>query len=120
MSVLSRRKEIESHLDSLKITRYPEDSMIVITEIAPPREKEKVTQQEKPVEKVQKIEAPVKTKSDTTVFKAPVTEKKLAGYSFKAADPHMVVLVLDKVDVVYVIAGFWATIKRNFIISHWK
>ena len=36
------------------------------------------------------------------IFSAPVTEKKALGFTFNAAEPQKVVLLLDKVDVVYV------------------
>jgi len=103
MDVLSRRKEIEAHLDTLKVTRYPEDSFVVIAETAPVREKEKVAPREKPlVTEVKPIE-PIKPKTDTAALKAPVLEvKKATGYYFDPKEPHMVVLVLDKVDVVYI------------------
>jgi outer membrane protein assembly factor BamD (BamD/ComL family) len=103
MDVLSRRKEIEAHLDTLKVTRYPEDSFVVIAETAPVREKEKVAMREKPVVTEAKPIEPIKPKTDTAALKAPVmAEKKSTGYSFDPKEPHMVVLVLDKVDVVYV------------------
>jgi hypothetical protein len=163
MSVLSRRKEIEAHLDSLQITRYPEDSFVVINEPPPaqekvtPREKpvmnvpvpvkpletktdtssfkkpvreieprpdslpitkhpedsivvtkapppvqEKITPLEKPVLKVTVPAKPMEKKTDTSSFKKPVIETKSAGYIFRPAEPQMVVLVLDKVDIVYV------------------
>jgi outer membrane protein assembly factor BamD (BamD/ComL family) len=103
MDVVSRRKEIEAHLDTLKITRYPEDSFVVIAETVPVREKEKVTPREKQVVTAPKPVEPIKAKTDTTALKAPVvTEKKSTGYVFNPKEPHMVVLVLDKVDVVYV------------------
>jgi hypothetical protein len=60
-----------------------------------------------------KVETAIKTKTDTASLKAPVTEKKSAGYSFKASDAHMVVLVLDKVDVVYVNEARMALIRYN-------
>lgn len=103
MDVLSRRKEIEAHLDTLKVTRYPEDSFVVIAETAPVREKEKVAPREKPlVTEVKPIE-PIKPKTDTAALKAPVlAEKKAKGYFFDPKEQHMVVLVLDKVDVVYI------------------
>jgi outer membrane protein assembly factor BamD (BamD/ComL family) len=113
MSVLSRRSEIEAHLDSLNITRYPEDSFVVITETAPVREKEKIAPREKEAPPAPKVETAIQPKTDTTSLKAPVTEKKSSGYSFKASDAHMVVLVLDKVDVVYVNEARMALIRYN-------
>jgi tetratricopeptide (TPR) repeat protein len=113
MSVLSKRKEIEAHLDSLKITRYPEDSFVVIEETAPIREKEKITPRQKEAPPAPKAETAIKTKTDTTALKVPVIVKKSAGYSFNAADAHMVVLVLDKVDVVYVNEAKMALIRYN-------
>jgi outer membrane protein assembly factor BamD (BamD/ComL family) len=113
MSVLSRRKEIEAHLDSLKVTRYPEDSFVVIEETVPIREKEKIAPREKEAPPAPKAETVIKIKTDTAALKAPVTVKKSAGYTFKAADEHMVVLVLDKVDVVYVNEARMALIRYN-------
>ena len=76
---------------------------MVIAETAPVREKEKVAPREKPlVTEVKPIE-PIKPKTDTAALKAPVlAEKKAKGYFFDPKEQHMVVLVLDKVDVVYI------------------
>lgn len=113
MSVLSRRKEIEAHLDSLKVTRYPEDSFVVIEETAPRREKEKIVPREKEAPPAPKAETAIKVKTDTAAMKAPVIVKKSAGYSFNASEAHMVLLVLDKVDVVYVNEARMALIRYN-------
>jgi hypothetical protein len=45
---------------------------------------------------------PAITKADTTRMKAPVAEKKVEGYTYRAASPYQVMLLLDKVDIVYV------------------
>jgi tetratricopeptide (TPR) repeat protein len=113
MSVLSRRKEIEAHLDSLNVTRYPEDSFVVINETVPQREKETIAPKVKEVPTAPKAETVIKPKADTTSLKAPVIEKKSLGYTFTPTEAHMVVLVLDKVDVVYVNEARMALIRYN-------
>jgi tetratricopeptide (TPR) repeat protein len=102
LTVLSRRAEIENYLDTLQVTRMKEDSVYEVEDLFVRKEQEKITREEKPVVKATEPVKPIEKKVDSTVFKAPVTEKKASGYSFNAAEPQKVVLILDKVDVVYV------------------
>jgi len=45
---------------------------------------------------------PLSAKVDSSSFKIPVIEKKADGYSFVPTDQYLVVLLLEKVDVVYI------------------
>lgn len=117
MDVVSRREEIESYLNNLQVARVPEDSIIRITEPvatvpAPPaqpepqrpREKETVAPRTREAAPPVSSTGPPKTvKADTASLKVPVqapAPKK--GYQFDPKTAHGVLLVLDKVDPVYV------------------
>jgi tetratricopeptide (TPR) repeat protein len=105
IDVVSRRNEIESYLRNLDVQRIPEDSIVLVQETIKPRETEKVQPREKKPETAPVLtqQQPIATKKDSSVFKAPkVPEETRMGYQFKPAAAHYVVLVLDKVDVVYV------------------
>ncbi len=91
LSVISRRKEIEDYLTSLQVTRA-EETKIIIPE-------------DKPVTKTQPVTAPV------VVAKVPVSPvvtpaappTPIAGnYNLNPTALHLVVMILDKVDGVYV------------------
>jgi hypothetical protein len=103
VDVVSRRNEIEEYLSKLEIQRAKEDSIVITEEPPKPKEKETIVQEikTKPQEPPAKL-APVTAKVDTTQFKRPNIETVKAGFGFKPADQHLVALVLDKVDVVYV------------------
>ncbi len=102
LNVLSRRAEIEQYLDSLQVTRMKEDSLYEVEDLFVRKEQQKITREEKPIAKAAEPVKPIEAKVDTTRFKAPVIEKKVFGYAFNASEPQKVVLILDKVDVVYV------------------
>jgi tetratricopeptide (TPR) repeat protein len=131
IEVLGRRTEIENYLTNLDITRADEEKIIVdlgtekaeakkptaavvtpqkVKAVDPglkapevPKEKESVGKT--PV-KAGEVKAdtrqPLSAKIDSSTFKVPIMEKKAEGYSFVPADQYIVVLLLDKVDVVYV------------------
>jgi hypothetical protein len=131
IEVLGRRTEIENYLTNLDITRAEEEKIVadLSTEKAevktptaavvapkkvqavdpglkaPELAKEKESVAKTPV-KAGDVKAdtrqPLSAKIDSSAFKAPTIEKKVDGYSFVPADQYMVVLLLDKVDVVYV------------------
>ncbi|MGN6435955.1 MAG: hypothetical protein ACTHMM_05450 [Agriterribacter sp.] len=121
--VLKRRDEIEKYLTDLEITRASEDSVLVPKDepkkevpepVAPPV----VVEEEKPKEGVQaQVTTGNKPKAtdvvtgkqppitrpaiDSSKFARP-TPKPQGGYSYNASDMHYVVIVLNKVDIVYV------------------
>ena len=103
IEVLQRRNEIENYLTNLQVTRTPEDSVVALDETVKPKPKEQVTQTVvKPGEVKVDNRKPITVRADTATFKVPVMEKKAEGYVFKPTDQHLVVLLLNKVDVVYV------------------
>jgi len=103
MSVLGRRNEIESYLGQLDVKRIPEDSIAIVEDKPAPRPRETVAPREKPVtQPVVAAPQPVIQKKDTAALKAPKVEETKKGYQFKPTLPHYVILVLDKVDPVYV------------------
>ncbi|WP_336518577.1 hypothetical protein [Pollutibacter soli] len=102
LNVLSRRGEIEDYLTNLQVTRMKEDSIYQVEDLYIPKEKQQITQAPKPQAEVAAPPKTIVKQVDTTQFKAPEITKKAAGYSFNAAEPQKVALVLDKVDIVYV------------------
>jgi len=103
IEVLQKRAEIEDYLTKLNVERAKEDSVAVIEETVKVKPKEKVeTTGTRPAEVKAPVNKGITRQADTTSFKAPVMEKKELGYTFRPADKHMVILLLDKVDIVYV------------------
>ncbi len=102
IEVLQKRSEIEEYLTSLDVKRATEDSFALIEETVKVKDREQVS---KAPTRAPEVKAPDKkgiTRADTTSFKAPVMDKQVEGYSFKPADQHLVILLLNKVDIVYV------------------
>jgi len=105
IEVLQRRAEIEEYLTNLDVKRATEDSVVEIEDVVKVKPKEQV---ENKATRAPVVTAPPKkdglpTRADTSTFKAPPpVEKKAAGYVFTPTDQHMVVLLLNKVDIVYV------------------
>jgi TolA-binding protein len=102
IDVLNRRNEIENYLTNLQVTRPVEDSSVVADMLA---QKTVVTNQPpQPVTinqpKPPTVANPVETVKDTLQIK-PVPAQN-TSYSFDPALPHSVVIVMDKVDGVYV------------------
>ena len=107
LDVLGRRKEIEEYLTNLKVQRVGEDSSKVKVD-----EKEPVTQTQQPT--VVKTDQPTQqvTKPPVTIVPPPTVKKDSVAkgvavpaktaYTFDAKQPQMVMVVLDKVDPVYV------------------
>ncbi len=102
VNVLSKRTEIEDYLTNLQVTRMKEDSVYEVEDLFVPKQKEQITQAPKNQPTVADAPKPITKVVDTTQFKIPVLTKKALGYTFNAADSHRVVLLLDKVDIVYV------------------
>lgn len=87
LSVIKRRSEIEAYLTSLQVTRAEENKIII--------------PEDKPVAKTQPVTPPVT--APTTPVTVPVTPPATAGaYTLNPAAVHLVVMILDKVDGVYV------------------
>ena len=100
IEVLSRRNQIEEDLKNLVITRYPDDAIInqpepvkpvVITN--PPKD----TTQTKPLPPVINNNPPIK---DTIVTK-PLPPVIPLQFTYKPAEAHYVMLILNKVDPVF-------------------
>lgn len=84
IDVLRRRAEIEKYLTSLEITRAGEDSIIKVVE--------------KP-KTITQPTAPVVPKDSTTKVTAPLTS---GPFVMAVSSPHHVLMILDKVDPVYI------------------
>jgi tetratricopeptide (TPR) repeat protein len=110
IDVLKRRDAIEKYLTNLQIERAKEDSILIPEQKKPEQkiaDKQQITQQ-KNEPKTTDITAPkitaAKPAIDSSAFKKPVENpiKKQSGFVYNAADSHFVVIVLNKVDVVYI------------------
>ena len=98
IDVLKRRKQIEGYLTNLNIKRVDEDKMIVIND--QPVEKKPVTQN--PIIPQPKTVMPEDKKEvvqQQVIKPQPVTN---GTFTFVAEEPQNVVMILDKVDPVYV------------------
>jgi outer membrane protein assembly factor BamD (BamD/ComL family) len=99
---LNRRDIIENELRSISVSRQTDDSIKWIDDSPLPKAKETKVKTE-PLQR-QVVQAPViaKTKTDTTVFKAPVIDKKADGYEYNPIEQYGVLLLLKDVDIVYI------------------
>ena len=95
IDVLKRRNEIETYLTSLQVTRAEEDKIlltdnntIVIQKAAPPPEAKIITPVNKPV-----------IKSDSIKTNPAMVS---GAFKWESDKPHLVIMILDKVDGVYV------------------
>ena len=112
VDVLGRRSQIEAELRNLQIERPPEDTFTV-TEvfrvIRPEHQDTVVTKEiEKPKEVVQQVAAP---RIDTIITKPVITPT--AGYSFNAQQPHLAMIILNKVDPVFINEARTAIFRYN-------
>ena len=100
IDVLSRRKQIEGYLTNLNIKRAEEDKPIVIND--EPAEKKPVQQINKPEQP--KTTVPEEKKEVVTTQPQPVTPSPVTNgtFTFVEGDAQNVVMILDKVDPVYV------------------
>ncbi|HAZ92167.1 MAG TPA: hypothetical protein DCX70_01925, partial [Chitinophagaceae bacterium] len=101
IEVLGRRAQIETYLTNLEVTRANEEKIIVGDETAQPVETKKPFQQVAVV--------PVKTIASTTI--KPQTSDSLikilpqfksGAFALEPEKPQMVIMIMDKVDPVYV------------------
>jgi len=97
IDVLKRRAEIESYLNSLQITREDEDKPVKVDE--------------KPVV-VNKPSTVPQAKVDS-VKNAPIPPLTSGPFVMSLTSPHFVLMVLDKVDQVYVTEARNAFIRYN-------
>lgn len=128
-NVLSKRAELEKYLTELNVERAVEDSIFISAERAKtnekishtepstpqklqqptptltapevPRQKETVETAPVKAEKETRFSKPIIAKADTSAFIKPVPVAPVNGYSFNPAHEHIVILILQKVDVVY-------------------
>ena len=112
VDVLGRRSQIEEELRNLQIERPAEDTFTV-TEvfrvIRPEHQDTVVTKEiEKPKEVVQQVAAP---RIDTIITKPVITAS--AGYSFNAQQPHLAMIILNKVDPVFINEARTAIFRYN-------
>ena len=118
--VLKRRSEIESYLTALDIRRYPEDTLIIFAEPRMALVKDTATRVSLVDSSVAKMNQVTPAMPDTiaaTVIAPPPppapTDQKATAYRHLSNEPHMVVLVLSKVDVVYQNEARRALIRYN-------
>jgi hypothetical protein len=112
LEVLNRRKEIEDYLTNLKVERVGEDSSKIVTEPVVTKNEPPVQVQNKPAEVPNKIvQQPAKKDSVQKVVAVPPAVKSV--YSFDAAKPQLVMIVIDNVDPVYVTETRNAFIRYN-------
>jgi outer membrane protein assembly factor BamD (BamD/ComL family) len=103
IDVLNRRNEIENYLTNLQISRPIEDSTAVLDTAAQKQVVVNPTPSPAPVavnQAPQPVIKPNETRKDT-VQARPLPPPNMA-YTFNADLPHSVVVVMDKVDPVYV------------------
>ncbi|MBP6432095.1 MAG: hypothetical protein KA319_10030 [Ferruginibacter sp.] len=100
IDVLGRRKEIEAYLTQLQVTRAQEDVVLTPSNTTPTAP----TQQTKVTPPVVNNTVPPAIKKPVVVAdslkKIPVITN--ASFKFNPTSPHYVMVILDKVDVVYV------------------
>lgn len=97
IDVLKRRKEIEGYLTALQVTRMKEDSVLTFDD-----EPKKIITQPK-IEQPKKIITPEKKETvlptPDAVKPQPITN---GTFTFNADEPQNVIMILDKVDPVYI------------------
>lgn len=98
IGVLQRRKEIESYLTQLQITRYKDEDTTALV-VTTSRE---VTKIDKPViAKPDSIARPVTVPTMLKVDTVKTFTATTKTFAFNAAEPQYIVVILDKVDPVF-------------------
>lgn len=98
IDVLKRRNEIEGYLTNLKVDRAKDDSAIVVNNNPPVTNQNVPANNNQPKSNV--VNPPANNQSPA---KQPNTTQPVnTAFNFDAASPHYVVMVLDKVDAVYI------------------
>lgn len=98
ISVLQRRKEIEAYLTNLQVTRAEDDTKLIAIEDNKPIVKAPPVAPATPAKQIN-VTAPAVNVKDT-VKAIPVLAK--GSFVMKTDAPHTVIMILDKVDGVYV------------------
>jgi tetratricopeptide (TPR) repeat protein len=98
IDVLKRRKEIETYLTNLQVTRAEENKLTVIDDNNKPIVKTQAIPVAPPSAPKLPVTAPIVIKDS---LKA-VTRVMTGSYTFKPDAPHYVMMVLEKVDGVYI------------------
>lgn len=104
--VLKKRAEIEEYLTKLDVRRYPEDSLVLpAMPVAVQPQKAPVldtTQSNKPpVPAPKPIDPSLPSPPAPTPPPSPETQAPRTSYLHQPAEPHAVIMVFQKVDVVY-------------------
>ena len=99
IEVLNRRAEIETYLNNLQITRAEEDEKIIMADDKPVEAAKQVVP--KPVTRtIEPARTNIPIQKDAAVQLPP---SMISGvYKWQAGKPHQVIMILDKVDGVYV------------------
>ncbi len=98
IDVLRRRSEIEKYLTNLQITRYPDDTATQVVDLT----SVKPTIQKVEVENDSLVSNPVKQTAKTQVDSSQKAPATIKSFEFNAKDQQYVVILLDKVDPVYI------------------
>jgi TolA-binding protein len=101
IQVLNRRQQIEEELTNLQIVRPVEDSLFVEPMPVAAAVQKRDTVISKPQDAVVNLPSAKKQISDT-IFKNTAPVKSNSVFSFRGDRPHAAVVVLNKVDVVFV------------------
>ncbi len=98
VEVLKRRSEIETYLSNLEVTRLPEDDKIIMPSDKPVEAPKPVVTAPvtRRIEPVRNIPVP----KDSSIQLPPSMVS--GGFKWQPAKPHHVIMILDKVDAVYV------------------
>lgn len=104
IEAIQNRTALEQRLAAANIVRMEDEKFETIDENWKLKSKEQIDT----TRKIKAVEAPktevvkITSKIDSTVFKPQIIEKKTEIYTFIPTQSHIVVLLLDKVDVVFV------------------
>lgn len=102
IDVLKRRKEIEAYLTNLNVEKKEDEEMSKPVDL---NDATLIQQPKKDLTASSSVQIPVKplvNKVDSIKVNKPVAPITAPAFSFEAADKHFVVVVLDKVDQVFV------------------
>ncbi len=112
IDVLNRRSQIEAELASLQITRPAEDTLAIIQPLKPQPVPVDTIAFKAPVKKDSIITQPkndvvinkpvTKPVTDTATKKPIVQPKPVSAYRFEASAKHTTLIILDKVDAMFV------------------
>lgn len=106
MNVLRRRAQIEEELSRLQVTRLPEDTVILRPDPVKPRVTQPAPDSVRKTAPVTPppatVTPPVVKTTDTTARQQPVTPPPVAGFRSEPASAHFAVVLLNKVDPVFV------------------